>query len=85
MEKLERQFHLRLPKEIHSKTKQRAKSNCRSLNAEIVLIIERELAKPAKIKGFRDDAEQLANQHAEKLKKVVVDALITLYSGKNRS
>ncbi|EMP7134736.1 Arc family DNA-binding protein [Serratia marcescens] len=82
MEKLERQFHLRLPKEIHSKIKQRAKSNCRSLNAEIVLIIERELAKPAKIKGFRDDAERLAHEHADQLKASVVEALTELYRAK---
>ncbi|MFO6493660.1 Arc family DNA-binding protein [Hafnia alvei] len=39
MEELETQFHLRIPKEIHGKIKQRAKINGRSLNADITLII----------------------------------------------
>lgn len=79
MEDLETQFHLRLPKETHGKVKQRAKMNGRSLNAEITLIIEEALAQPPKITGFRDDAERLAHEHAEQLKKVVVETLTTIY------
>ncbi|WP_049207420.1 Arc family DNA-binding protein [Serratia marcescens] len=79
MEELETQFHLRLPKETHGKVKQRAKMNGRSLNAEITLIIEEALAQPPKITGFRDDAERLAHEHAERFKKVVVETLTTIY------
>ncbi|EPR9346138.1 Arc family DNA-binding protein [Serratia marcescens] len=79
MEELETQFHLRLPRETHSKVKQRAKMNGRSLNAEITLIIEEALAQPPKITGFRDDAERLAHEHAEQFKKVVVETLTTIY------
>ncbi|MCS4333707.1 Arc family DNA-binding protein [Klebsiella variicola] len=79
MEELETQFHLRLPKEVHGKVKQRAKMNGRSLNAEITLIIEEALAQPPRITGFRDDAEQLAHEHAEQFKKVVAETLIAMY------
>lgn len=79
MEELETQFHLRLPKEVHSKIKQRAKMNGRSLNAEITLIIEEALSHPPKIAGFRDDAERLAHEHAEQFKKVVVETLTAMY------
>lgn len=82
MEELETQFHLRLPKEIHGKIKQRAKINGRSLNAEITLIIEEALAKQPKITGFRDDAERLAHEHAEQFKKVVIETLTAMYSDK---
>ncbi|AMH01876.1 Arc family DNA-binding protein [Serratia liquefaciens] len=82
MEELETQFHLRLPKEIHGKIKQRAKMNGRSLNAEITLIIEDALAQPPQIAGFRDDAERLAHEHAEQFKKVVVETLKAIYSEK---
>lgn len=76
------QFHLRLPKEVHGKVKQRAKMNGRSLNAEITLIIEEALAQPPKIAGYRDDAERLAHEHAEQFKKVVVETLTAMYSDK---
>lgn len=79
MEELETQFHLRLPKEIHGKVKQRAKMNGRSLNAEITLIIEEALAQPPKITGFRNDAERLAHKHAEHFKQVVVETLTMMY------
>lgn len=82
MEDLETQFHLRLPKETHGKIKQRAKMNGRSLNAEITLIIEEALSQQPKITGFRDDAERLAHEHAEQLKKVVVETLTAMYSDK---
>ncbi|MGR7181944.1 Arc family DNA-binding protein [Klebsiella aerogenes] len=79
MEELETQFHLRLPKIIHGKIKQRARMNGRSLNAEITLIIEEALTQPPKITGFRDDAERLAHEHAEQFKKTVVETLTTMY------
>lgn len=73
MEELETQFHLRLPKDVHGKIKQRAKMNGRSLNAEITLIIEEALARPPKISGFRGAAEREADILAQEVQKLVFE------------
>ncbi|UNE41943.1 Arc family DNA-binding protein [Serratia ureilytica] len=73
------QFNLRLPADLKDKLKQRAKLNGRSLNSEITMIIEDAISQPSKIHGYRDDAERLAHEHAERFKKVVVETLAALY------
>ncbi|MGS7388634.1 Arc family DNA-binding protein [Klebsiella pneumoniae] len=73
MEESDTQFHLRLPKDVHGKIKQRAKMNGRSLNAEITLIIEESLAQPPRISGFRDDAEREADILAQEVQKLVFE------------
>lgn len=73
------QFNLRLPADLKDKLKQRARLNGRSLNSEITMIIEDALSRPSKFHGYRDDAERLANEHAEQFKKVVVETLTTIY------
>lgn len=73
------QFNLRLPHELKEKLKQRAKLNGRSMNSEITIIIEEALTNPIKLTGFRDEAERLANEHADQLKASVVEALSELY------
>lgn len=78
------QFNLRIPAELKNKLKQRAKLNGRSLNSEITMIIEESLSNPSKVSGYRDEAEKLANEHADRFKKVVVETLIALYSEKNK-
>ncbi|EKQ3591738.1 Arc family DNA-binding protein, partial [Salmonella enterica subsp. enterica serovar Cerro] len=47
------QFNLRLPYELKEKLKQRAKSNGRSLNAELVQIVTEAISKPSPVSGYR--------------------------------
>ena len=70
------QFNLRLPYELKEKLKQRAKSNGRSLNSELVQIVTDAVSKPSKISGYRDDAERIADEQSELVKKMVFDTLI---------
>lgn len=73
------QFNLRLPYELKEKVKQRAKANGRSLNAELVQIVQDALDKPSPVTGYRDDAERLADQQAEQFKKIVFETLYNMY------
>lgn len=65
----EAQFHLRLPHELHAKIKQRAKMNNRSLNSEIIAAIEESLAKQSSASVYIDDAERMAEQQSDMVKK----------------
>ncbi|EAV1113424.1 Arc family DNA-binding protein, partial [Salmonella enterica subsp. enterica serovar Cerro] len=56
------QFNLRLPYELKEKLKQRAKSNGRSLNAELVQIVTEAISKPSPVSGYRDEAERIADE-----------------------
>lgn len=76
------QFNLRLPKELKDKVKQRAALNGRSLNAELVQIVRDALAQPSPIIGYRNDAEQIADQQAETVKKMVFETLVQMYADK---
>ncbi|MBX9486905.1 Arc family DNA-binding protein [Yersinia enterocolitica] len=82
MEDLDIQFHLRLPKELHGKVKQRAKMNGRSINAELIQIIDDAIARPSSASGYRDEADKLAHEQAEEFTEIVVKTLNRLYSGK---
>lgn len=73
------QFKLRLPADLKAKVTQRAKMNGRSLNAEILQIVQDAMAQPSPVSGYRDDAERLADQQAEQFKKVVFDTLHKIY------
>ena len=64
---------------IKKKLKQRAKSNGRSLNSELVQIVTDAVSKPSKISGYRDDAERIADEQSELVKKMVFDTLKDLY------
>lgn len=74
------QFKLRLPADLKAKLDQRAKMNGRSINAELVQIVQVALSEPSPVSGYRDDAERLADQQAEQFKKVVFDTLKGIYS-----
>ncbi|EAO8995524.1 Arc family DNA-binding protein [Salmonella enterica] len=69
------QFNLRLPYELKEKLKQRAKSNGRSLNAELVQIVTEAISKPSPVSGYRDEEERLASLISEQLKEIAVDIL----------
>jgi hypothetical protein len=76
------QFNLRLPKELKDKVKQRAALNGRSLNAELVQIVQDAMAQPSPVFGYRNDAEQIADQQAETVKKMVFETLVQMYADK---
>ncbi|EKR2077356.1 TPA_asm: Arc family DNA-binding protein [Salmonella enterica subsp. salamae] len=69
------QFNLRLPYELKEKLKQRAKSNGRSLNAELVQIVTESISKPSPVSGYRDEEERLASLISEQVKEVAADIL----------
>ncbi|EDL6093195.1 Arc family DNA-binding protein [Salmonella enterica subsp. enterica] len=73
------QFNLRLPYELKEKLKQRAKSNGRSQNAELVQIVTEAISKPSPVSGYRDEAERIADEQSELVKKMVFDTLKDLY------
>lgn len=74
------QFNFRMTPEIKERVKQRAKLNGRSINAELLQIVQDALDQPSPVSGYRDDAERLADQHAEQFKKVVFETLKGIYS-----
>ncbi len=75
-------FNLRLPNELKEKVKQRAKMNSRSLNSEIIQIIQDAVSQPSKVLGYRNEADKLAHEQAEEFTEIVVKTLNRLYSGK---
>ncbi|EMM6943338.1 hypothetical protein TUM12151_32010 [Morganella morganii] len=76
------QFKLRMPPEMRDKLKQRAAINGRSVNSELLQIIEDALSQPSPVSGYRNDAERMADQQAEALKRSVFDTLVKLYGDK---
>lgn len=80
----EAQFHLRLPHELHAKIKQREKMNNRSLNSEIIAAIEESLAKQSSASVYIDDAERMAEQQSDMVKKMVFETLKTMYSNNKK-
>lgn len=73
-------FNFRMPLEVREKIKNRAAANGRSMNAELLQIVQDALDQPSPVSGYRDDAERLAYQQAEQFKKVVFDTLKGIYS-----
>ncbi|HBY9645607.1 TPA: Arc family DNA-binding protein [Klebsiella pneumoniae] len=73
-------FNFRMPLEVREKIKNRAAANGRSMNAELLQIVQDALDQPSPVSGYRDDAERLADQQAEQFKKVVFDTLKGIYS-----
>lgn len=77
------QFNFRMTPEIKEKLKQRASMNGRSLNAELLQIVQDALANPTPVMGYRDDAERLADQQSNVVKDMVFETLKKLYSAKS--
>lgn len=75
---------MRLPHELHAKIKQRAKMNNRSLNSEIIAAIEESLAKQSSASVYIDDAERMAEQQSDMVKKMVFETLKTMYSNNKK-
>lgn len=53
--------------------------NGRSINSELVQIVQKALSEPSLIAGYRDEAERLADQQAEIVKKMVFETLKKMY------
>lgn len=73
-------FNFRMPLEVREKLKQRAASNGRSMNTELLRIVEDALSQASPVRGYRDDAEKLADQQSERVKKMVFDTLKDIYN-----
>ncbi|MBB9122005.1 Arc family DNA-binding protein [Escherichia coli] len=72
-------FNFRMPLEVREKLKLRAEANGRSMNSELLQIVQDALSKPSPIAGYRDDAERIADEQSELVKKMVFDTLKDLY------
>lgn len=76
-------FNFRMPLDVREKLKFRAESNGRSMNAELLQIVQDALGKPSPISGYRDETEKMADIQAEVVKKMVFETLKEIY-GKNK-
>lgn len=76
------QFKLRMPPEMRDKLKQRANMNGRSVNSELLQIIDDALSQLSPASGYRNEAEKLADHQAEEFKKTVFETLVKLYNDK---
>ncbi|MBW2810027.1 Arc family DNA-binding protein [Escherichia coli] len=72
-------FNFRMPMEVREKLKFRAEANGRSMNSELLQIVQDALSKPSPVTGYRDEAERLAAQQAEQFKTVVFETLKKIY------
>ncbi|EAA7760279.1 Arc family DNA-binding protein [Salmonella enterica] len=73
-------FNFRMPLEVREKLKFRAEANGRSMNSELLKIVEDALSEPHPVSGYRDEAERLADQQSDMVKKIVFDTLKSIYS-----
>ncbi|MGJ5664062.1 Arc family DNA-binding protein [Morganella morganii] len=76
------QFKLRMPPEMRDKLRQRANMNGRSVNSELLQIIDDALSQPSPVSGYRNEAEKLADHQAEEFKKTVFETLVKIYNDK---
>ena len=72
-------FYFRMPMEVREKLKFRAEANGRSMNSELLQIVQDALSKPSPVTGYRDEAVRLADQQAEQFKTVVFETLKKIY------
>lgn len=68
-----------MPDGMRSAIAERAKRNGRSMNSELLQIVQDALSKPSPVTGYRDDAERLADEQSDLVKKMVFDTLKDLY------
>lgn len=77
-------FNFRMPLDVREKLKFRAESNGRSMNAELLKIVQDSLEQPSPVSGYRDEAERLADQQSDVVKKMVFETLIAMYGKVNK-
>ncbi|EJZ2263536.1 Arc family DNA-binding protein [Escherichia albertii] len=68
-------FNFRMPLEVREKLKLRAEANGRSMNSELLQIVQDALSKPSPVSGYRDEEERLASLISERVKEVAADIL----------
>lgn len=73
------QFKLRMPPETRDKLKVRSEMNGRSVNAELLQIIDEALSTPSPASGYKDDIEKIAATQADEVRKMVFNTLVKLY------
>ncbi|EFK2908380.1 TPA: Arc family DNA-binding protein [Escherichia coli] len=73
-------FNFRMPLEVREKLKLRAEANGRSMNSELLQIVQDALSKPSSIVGHRDEAERVADEQSDVVKKMVFETLKNIYS-----
>ncbi|EAA8955355.1 Arc family DNA-binding protein [Salmonella enterica] len=77
-------FNFRMPMEVREKLKFRAEANGRSMNSELLQIVQDALSKPSPVSGYRDEAERLADEQSDIVKNMVFETLKKLY-GKEKN
>lgn len=77
-------FNFRMPIDVREKLKFRAESNGRSMNSELLHIVQDALSKPSPVSGYRNDAEKLADTQAEQVKQMVFETLKSMYGKDER-
>ena len=77
-------FNFRMPREVREKLKFRAEANGRSMNSELLQIVQDALSKPSPVSGYRDEAERLADEQSDIVKNMVFETLKKLY-GKEKN
>lgn len=73
------QFKLRMPPETRDRLKVRSEMNGRSVNAELLQIIDEALSTPSSASVYKDDVEKMAATQADEVRKMVFDTLVKLY------
>jgi len=53
--------------------------NGRSINAELVQIVQAAVSSPTPVSSYRDEAERLADQQSDVVKKMVFETLKSMY------
>lgn len=76
MSREEPQINIRISKELKAKVKSRAQHNRRSMNAEIIQIIE------DAIDGKSFSKDDFAQQEADKFKEALLETLNSMYGNK---
>ncbi|WP_447867230.1 Arc family DNA-binding protein [Rahnella bonaserana] len=72
-------FNFRMPLDVREKLKFRAEANGRSMNSELLQIVEDALSRPSQVVGYRDNAERLADEQSDQVKKMVFETLKSIY------
>lgn len=72
-------FNFRMPLEVREKIKYRAQENGRSMNSELLQIVQDALDPPSPIAVPTEYAEQLAYEQSELVKKMVFETLKDIY------
>ncbi|EKN4841534.1 Arc family DNA-binding protein [Yersinia enterocolitica] len=74
------QFNFRMTPDVKERLKQRAATNGRSINAELLQIVKDALSQSSSVSGYKDTAERLADEQSDLVKKMVFETLKDIYT-----